>query len=79
MLFIPIHKLTHSFSTTIQILGQRWSVPIVTILGKFWEKLFLVNLYIGIMKISGDQAFAGAFGQELLYFPDHNDKKTQFF
>ena len=33
---------------------------------------------MGIMKIWGDQARAGAFGQKWLYFADQNDENTKF-
>ena len=59
-------------------IGQWWSEPTVNILGNIGDQLFLINLYMEIMKIWGDQARAGAFCQKWLYFVDQNDENTKF-
>ena len=59
-------------------LGQWWSELTVNILGNFGDQLFLVNFYMGITKIWGNQARVDAFGQKWLYFADQNDEKTKF-
>ena len=60
------------------MVGQWWSEPTVNILGNIGDQLFLINFYMGIMKIWGDRARAGAFGQKWLNFADQNDGNTEF-